>query len=540
MTGVIFVVPFLFFSMPAGEMADKYSKQKVIVWTLVLEVIAMLFAIYAMHYCTPVTAYSALFFVALQAALFLPSKYAILPEIVPQDQISKANGLMTLATYLAIIFGTFLASFFTQITSRNYSAVALFCLVIAIVSFYCSLQIEKTSVKNPTKKMNFFFVMQVYHSLKLTKKYPHLLLAVLASSYFLYTSSFTQLNLLSFGIQSLHISDVQSGYILLAGALGIGIGSMIVALMSGKNVDLGIAIWGGIGTSLSYIVLYIFSQNIYMAILMIFSLSIHGGLFIVPLDAYIQVASPEKDRGEIVASSTFLGFVGVLLASLSIWFFSDVLKITAAEGYLVIGLMALTVAIIITFMLPEYFSRVLAVTFFKVFFNVQTVKQPQTEFFESILIFCQKYSLLQVLILIYLYPRISFIRLVKHKPPFWIKPLYTIGHIFAIPFDQEKNLNLYVEKIKNKKMPVCLFLDGADSLKENINYSKVLEELVDQIAIPSTTCKVIKRQPEQMHPGLFNLFRIFPIRVEAYFSDKQDQKISLSYAREQLGQLPNN
>ena len=60
MTGVIFVIPFLLFSMPAGELADKFSKQKVIIWTLVLEVLAMFFAIYAMHYCTPVTAYGTL------------------------------------------------------------------------------------------------------------------------------------------------------------------------------------------------------------------------------------------------------------------------------------------------------------------------------------------------------------------------------------------------------------------------------------------------------------------------------------------------
>ena len=33
---------------------------------------------------------------------------------------------------------------------------------------------------------------------------------------------------------------------------------------------------------------------------MILSLGINGGLYIVPIDAYIQLASPEKDRGEIV------------------------------------------------------------------------------------------------------------------------------------------------------------------------------------------------------------------------------------------------
>lgn len=190
-SGLLFVSPFLIFSMPAGELADKCSKQKVIVWTMVLEILAMVYAVYAMAWCSEFNAYASLFCVAFQASIFLPSKYAILPEIVKEEDLSKANGYMTLATYLAIIFGTFLASFFTQITKKNYVSVAIFCLIIAFLGFLSSLQIETTAVKNATKKIKIFFLLQVYKSLQLAKQYPHLLLTVLAGAYFVFTASFT-------------------------------------------------------------------------------------------------------------------------------------------------------------------------------------------------------------------------------------------------------------------------------------------------------------------------------------------------------------
>ena len=42
----------------------------------------------------------------VQAALFSPSKYGILPEILPHEKLSSGNGLLEMWTNLAIIGGT--------------------------------------------------------------------------------------------------------------------------------------------------------------------------------------------------------------------------------------------------------------------------------------------------------------------------------------------------------------------------------------------------------------------------------------------------
>ena len=63
--------------------------------------------------------YAILFLLATQSAIFGPSKYGIVPELVSSEKISKANGLMTSFTFLAIILGTFLASFLIQISQAG-------------------------------------------------------------------------------------------------------------------------------------------------------------------------------------------------------------------------------------------------------------------------------------------------------------------------------------------------------------------------------------------------------------------------------------
>ena len=352
-SAALFVIPFLIFSMPAGQLGDRISKRTIIVWTAWAELIFMVIAYFAILYNHEVSSYFALFLIALQSAFFSPMKYAIIPEIEPKDKITKANGHMTLFTYLSILLGTFLASFLSEMTHRNFPIIVIFCIIISIIAVITAHMIEKTPVKDPDKKINYLFFTQIVHSVKLASQYKHLNLVLFSSAFFLYTASFTQLNLLPFGVESLGITDVQTGYVYLAAALGLGVGSFLVSVISSDSVKLWLSLWGGYGTGASYILLYVFQHNLIIACLLFFSVGMHGGLYIVPLDAYIQFISPDKQRGSLVSAGTFLSFVAVLFGAGTLFLFGDVINITAAQGYLVIGCMTLIMAVFITFALQE-------------------------------------------------------------------------------------------------------------------------------------------------------------------------------------------
>ncbi|MBS0624702.1 MAG: MFS transporter [Verrucomicrobia bacterium] len=355
MAGAIFVIPFLLFSSGAGVLADRISKRTIIVYTKIMEVLIMLFGLAAVFFESAIGSYTALFFMATQSALFGPSKYGIIPELVEPKMVSKANGSMTSFTYLAIILGTFLASFITDITNKNFVLVAIFCIFIAIVGLLTSMGIRKTAPQNSTKKINPFFLYEIYQTLKFSWKVPHLVPAIFGSSFFLFIGAFTQLNIIPFAMQSLHLSEVGGGYLFLATAVGIAIGAVLAGQLSKDRVEPGLSCITGFFISIFFIILYLFSWSLTITIITLALLGIFGGAYLIPFDSFIQVNSPDEKRGQIIAASNFLSFTGVLMASFFLFFISEELGLKAASGFAFMGVLTFIVNIFMSGRLSALF-----------------------------------------------------------------------------------------------------------------------------------------------------------------------------------------
>ena len=155
LAGAIFVIPFLLFSSGAGVLADKSSKRSIIVFTKILELAIMIFGLITVSVGWAFGTYAALFLMATQSAIFGPSKYGIIPELVEPKKVSKANGSLTSMTYLAIILGTFLASFITHVTNKNFVFEAGFCVFIAVIGILTSLGINRTQPQKSTNILLF-------------------------------------------------------------------------------------------------------------------------------------------------------------------------------------------------------------------------------------------------------------------------------------------------------------------------------------------------------------------------------------------------
>lgn len=143
----------------------------------------------------------------------------------------------------------------------------------------------------------------------------YLLLAVIGAAYFLFVGAFCQLNLLPYGIKFLGLSETGSGYLFVAAAVGIGIGSFLAGNLSGRDVEFGIVPIGAAGLTLAAFLLNAAPASLPVVLALIVLFGISAGLFIVPLQAFIQLRAPADHRGAILAASTFLSWVGALLAS---------------------------------------------------------------------------------------------------------------------------------------------------------------------------------------------------------------------------------
>jgi acyl-[acyl-carrier-protein]-phospholipid O-acyltransferase/long-chain-fatty-acid--[acyl-carrier-protein] ligase len=106
LVGAVFILPFFLFSGYAGHIADVSSKRTVLIVTKALEIVAMALGFVAFLSGRIDLMLGVLFLMALQSTFFSPAKYGILPEMFPDRDLSRANGLLEMTTFLAIILGT--------------------------------------------------------------------------------------------------------------------------------------------------------------------------------------------------------------------------------------------------------------------------------------------------------------------------------------------------------------------------------------------------------------------------------------------------
>ncbi len=396
--GTIYVLPFLLFSSAAGIIADRFSKQKIIVILKALEVVITILGVIAFSFSSAWACYTLLFLLSFQSAIFGPPKYSIIPEIVHFEKISKANGIITSFTYLAMILGTFLASFTTQITGKNFTLSATLCLFIAILGFLSSLFIPYTTPSRTTKRINIFFIKEIYLTLKFCYQKPHLFSTVMGAAFFLYVGAFFQLNIIPYTIQTLGLSEVGGGYLFLTVAIGIALGSVIAGKLSKNRVELGLTCLAGIGLSFFLYFLALIPPKLFLTLIILIFNGLCGGIFIVPLDAYIQTYSPTKQRGQIVAASNFLSFCGVLLAPFSIYLFSGILKLKASTGFFIMALQVTVIAFLFLFHFSGIFLCFFSKRFFLKFYKVRMKKNP-LEWERPPLLIMKKSSLTKAMLL---------------------------------------------------------------------------------------------------------------------------------------------
>ncbi len=371
--GTVFVIPFLIFSSAAGILADRISKRRILVGVKVVEVIVMLFGTFAFFREMEGGLYAVLFLMASQSAWFGPSKYGVVPELVRKEELSRANSLLESFTYLAIVLGSALAPFLAQITKPDYGAASIFCIAVALTGWAASQRIKPTSAAGSEKAPTLFFVREILETLREIRPDGFLLLAVVGSAYFLFLGAFAQINLIPYGMETLHLTQEQSGYLFLVAALGIGMGSFLSGKLSGRNVEFGVVPIGAVGLTASSLLLYLLPSRLGLVIPSVILFGLSAGLFIVPLQSFIQFRSPRKKLGQVLAASGFLSWVGVLIASGLAYFLNGPMGLSAAQGFLVVGCLTLILTLITWMTLPDFLIRFFALLAMKLAYRIRVL-----------------------------------------------------------------------------------------------------------------------------------------------------------------------
>jgi len=237
LVGSLFSLPFILFSMTGGYFADRYSKRTVTIWTKVFEISVMLFAIagFALH-SLPMSMV-AVFLASTQGALFGPSKYGLLPELLPEKELSWGNGVIELGTFLAVITGTVVGAHLSDaFAGRQYYSGCVF-LACSVIGLATSFGISKVPAADPAKTFRANFLGDLWEQGKFIRRDHVLWLAVAGNTYFFFLGALLQFDIVFYGRDVLHATATRGSFLQAAIAIGIGLGSLAAGYLSGGKIE---------------------------------------------------------------------------------------------------------------------------------------------------------------------------------------------------------------------------------------------------------------------------------------------------------------
>jgi acyl-[acyl-carrier-protein]-phospholipid O-acyltransferase / long-chain-fatty-acid--[acyl-carrier-protein] ligase len=464
LAGAVFVIPFLLFAGPAGQLADRFSKTRVLQSTKALEIVIMLVGIGALLSHRIDLLLVVLFLLAVQANFFSPAKYGILPEIMPESQLARANGLLELTTFVAIVVGTSFGTLLFERWQGTPLKIGMTLLGIALVGSAASLFITRSPASGSRVRFRWNPFHEVVIGIRSLRGRPTLWLTVVGISWFWFVGGLFQLSLLLVGQETLHASETRVGLLVTALALGIGLGSVLAGRLAGDHIELGLvpvgsALMGGFSIAMGC------THSYEWALVWLAAVGFSGGLFVVPLNAYLQEHAGAEEKGRVLATNNFLNMVGVVLASGVLWTLHDKLHWNAAHVIVALGVATLAATVYVALTLTDVTLRFVVLGIFRLLFRVRIVGGERIPKEGGALLVANHTSYADVPLLGYTTHR--FIRFMMWKQLYDVmpfRPFYRRLHTIPLPTNSPKGsiqaLRAAREELKNGEM-VCIFPEGA-------------------------------------------------------------------------------
>ncbi len=316
-----FSAPFILFSMFGGWLADRYSKQLVIVNVKLAEMGIMLFAALALLVqgssgLSLGLKLTAIFLMGCHSAIFAPSKYGILPEILPHERLSWGNGILELLTFLGIIAGVLAAGFFSRHVSPGQEWLAGFCLMaVAFAGWALSRQVPRTPAADPNVALRLDPVGELWRQLKAMKIDRDLWRACWGNAGFFFVSSLVFNSLTLYGKSVLKLEADENSALTAFLAIGIGVGSLFAGYISRGRIEYRLVPVGALGLALSTIPMGMTGVTANEFRLCLAALGFSAGLFIVPIAAVLQHRPPVESKGSVQGAVSLISWIGILASS---------------------------------------------------------------------------------------------------------------------------------------------------------------------------------------------------------------------------------
>ena len=238
--GAVFVAPYILFSGYAGYLADAFDKRGVLVTAKTVEIAVMVLALGALLLGRAELLLVVLFLMAMQSTFFSPAKYGILPEMLPEAELSRANGLMETGRYVAIILGTACGGLILAIWPGQPAKVGFVLVAIASAGALASFRVRATRQPGPRKPFRPNPWGEIADGLRRLRRDRAMWPAVAGITYFEFLGTLVLLDVILVGKEVMGLDDLATALLGAFAGMGIGLGSFVAGRLSGDRVELGL------------------------------------------------------------------------------------------------------------------------------------------------------------------------------------------------------------------------------------------------------------------------------------------------------------
>ncbi|GIU08390.1 MFS transporter [Shewanella morhuae] len=384
----LFILPFFLFSAHAGVVADNMDKAKLIRQLKLLEVIIMFSAAIAILNGNYMMMLLLLFLTGSQSAYFGPVKYSLLPQALQEDELVSGNAWVEMGTFLSILIGTLSAGILIfEDNGTQWSAIIV--ALLALLGYLASRAIPALPPQGTIEKIRFRPLSGTWRSIQKVRQTPSIWMAIIAISWFWFLGATYLTQFPNFTKLHLHSGAAVVSLLLGLFSIGIAVGSFICERFSYGHVELGLLPFGALGLTLFGIDLlwaippvpidasvvygvnaFITQSQHFRVMLDFFMIGVSGGLFIVPLYAFIQSRSAKGECAQAIAANNIMNALFMVASALLSMLLLGIAGWSIPQLFLLLAVMNFGMILYVYSQVPEFTLRFISYLLSHVIYRV--------------------------------------------------------------------------------------------------------------------------------------------------------------------------
>ena len=486
----LYVLPYIVFSSYAGQVADHFSKRRVIISMKLVETALLSVATLAMFMGHVVAMLVVLFLLGIHACFLDPAKEGILPQIFPDEALSRANGLMQLIVYTMIVTGPVAAGLLLDaFPSRPYIPVSLL-VGMALVGWCVATGISRVPAIAAGEKFRWNSFREFRQDFAEICSSRALYRTVLAIAYFWFLGAVYLQNVIGYGRALLHLSNTGISYLTASVSIGIGLGAFVAGKLSGDRVELGLVPIGSVGLGVMGVYLFLVHHFVAQVFIGHFLLGFSGGIFIIPLQSYLQAHAGEHSKGRIIATSNVLTFTGVFIGAGVFAFLSGPCRMQAHQILLVMAVISFGATWHILTVLPDFAIRLCFFLLTHTFYRIEVRGAENLPRRGPALLVCNHTSFVDPFLIAACTSR--FIRFLMYREFYRTPGIHWLAKLMgAIPISEADKPRELVESLHTAQDRlreghlVCIFAEGAITRTGNLlRFRRGFERITRGLPVP--------------------------------------------------------